>query len=146
MLISSTLTAFLLPLVNAFLEPESQVVREIESRPLEFHLRHIHELSTTNGRVRLQDVPRSFVHDKHRVDSQAVFTHRPLHKRGSLLAEWEQGQVIGPDVERRETLLQLAKMANNAYASREDTDWYDLGPQWPKNAVRLVTSALRILV
>lgn len=48
---------------------------------------------------------------------------------------WEEDEVLGPDIERRETLLLLAKMANNAYLNPNDTLWYDLGDGW--NAVRL---------
>ncbi|PFH51743.1 hypothetical protein AMATHDRAFT_142006 [Amanita thiersii Skay4041] len=47
--------------------------------------------------------------------------------------EWEQIQVFGPDVQDKHTLIQLARMAGNAYALPGHTNWYDLDPAW--NAV-----------
>ncbi|KAG5337287.1 hypothetical protein C0989_009933 [Termitomyces sp. Mn162] len=44
--------------------------------------------------------------------------------------QWNEEEVIGPDVESRETLLELAKMTNNAYLCDDDPDWYDLGDSW----------------
>lgn len=37
-----------------------------------------------------------------------------------------------PDIEQRESILALAQMTNNAYLdiNLNETDWYDLGPQW----------------
>jgi lipase ATG15 len=48
------------------------------------------------------------------------------------LLQWDQANVIGPDVESRETLLQLAMMTSNAYATGPDkkAEWYDLGSDW----------------
>ena len=43
---------------------------------------------------------------------------------------WEPAEVYGPDVQDRETLLLLAKMANNAYTEPDKSDWYDIGPYW----------------
>jgi hypothetical protein len=37
---------------------------------------------------------------------------------------------MGPDVESRATLLELAKMTNNAYVEPDDPAWYDLGANW----------------
>ncbi|KAG1058148.1 hypothetical protein G6F46_003237 [Rhizopus delemar] len=40
-----------------------------------------------------------------------------------------------PDIEQRESILALAQMTNNAYLdiNLNETDWYDLGPQWQVN-------------
>jgi lipase ATG15 len=48
--------------------------------------------------------------------------------------QWDEEEIIGPDVESRETLLTLAKMTNNAYVEPDDPGWYDLGGDW--NVVR----------
>ena len=48
---------------------------------------------------------------------------------------WEEEEIIGPDVEKRETLLLLAKMANDAYVEPNDPAWYELPGNW--NIVRL---------
>jgi len=44
--------------------------------------------------------------------------------------DWLEDEIIGPDVEKRETLLELAKMTNNAYVEPEDPAWYELGSEW----------------
>lgn len=44
--------------------------------------------------------------------------------------DWEEDEVDAPDVERRETLLALAKMTNNAYMEPGEAGWYDLGGTW----------------
>ena len=38
--------------------------------------------------------------------------------------------VASPDVSKRTTLLQLAKMSYDAYAADNTTDWYDLPDSW----------------
>ncbi|PAV23393.1 alpha beta-hydrolase [Pyrrhoderma noxium] len=43
---------------------------------------------------------------------------------------WVQSHTSAPDVEDRGTLLNLAKMTNNAYYERKDKYWYALGQQW----------------
>ena len=62
--------------------------------------------------------------------------------------DWEEISVPGPDVESRETLLQLAKMSNNAYVEPGDPYWYDLGGNWnsvrvPRLACTIQTSILK---
>ncbi|KAJ8503022.1 hypothetical protein ONZ45_g11213 [Pleurotus djamor] len=52
-----------------------------------------------------------------------------LGKGGEGLWE-EPEEVVGPDVESRETLLELARMANDAYLEPGETGWYDLGEEW----------------
>jgi lipase ATG15 len=48
--------------------------------------------------------------------------------RQSEILDWIEDQTVAPDVENRETLLELAKMTNNAYVERDDPAWYDIGP------------------
>lgn len=48
--------------------------------------------------------------------------------------DWDETDVVGPNVHDRETLQMLGKMTNNAYSQPGDKDWYDLGPEW--NSVR----------
>ena len=44
---------------------------------------------------------------------------------------WSESEIPAPDHESRETLLQLAKMANNAYVMQPgDPYWYDLEGNW----------------
>ena len=44
--------------------------------------------------------------------------------------DWNEEEIIGPDVESRETLLILAKMTSNAYLQPDDKGWYPLGENW----------------
>lgn len=48
----------------------------------------------------------------------------------ATIMSWDEEEVEAPDVESRETLLQLAKLANNAYLLPNETGWYDLGGSW----------------
>ncbi|PAV16217.1 alpha beta-hydrolase [Pyrrhoderma noxium] len=48
----------------------------------------------------------------------------------SAVLHWEEDEVEGPDVGRRETLLALAKMTYNAYVEPTDADWYELDKEW----------------
>lgn len=59
---------------------------------------------------------------------------RSLRHAQSEPVEWEQVDVIGPDVEDIHTLAQLARMTGNAYALPGQKNWYDVDPSW--NIVR----------
>ena len=48
----------------------------------------------------------------------------------STLLNWGEEEIVGPDVESRETLLALAKMTSNAYLQPDDKEWYSLGKNW----------------
>ncbi|KAG8691028.1 putative lipase atg15 [Ceratobasidium sp. 395] len=43
---------------------------------------------------------------------------------------WDEDDVEGPAVDKRETVLVLAKMTNNAYVEPNESEWYDLGGNW----------------
>ena len=58
-----------------------------------------------------------------------------MSMRGQSTAlDWEEDDVLGPDVTRRETLLLLAKMTNDAYFAPFASGWYNLTDEW--NVVR----------
>lgn len=59
---------------------------------------------------------------------------RSLHYAQSELVEWDAVDTLGPDVEHRHTLIQLARMAGNAYALPGSWNWYDVDDAW--NTVR----------
>ena len=52
----------------------------------------------------------------------------------SALIDWQEDEVPGPDVTRRETLLLLAKMTSNTYFEPHTRGWYNLTDEW--NVVR----------
>jgi putative lipase involved disintegration of autophagic bodies len=58
-----------------------------------------------------------------------------MSQRGqSALLNWQEDEVSGPDVMRRETLLLLAKMTSNTYYEPYKRGWYNLTDDW--NVVR----------
>lgn len=74
----------------------------------------------------------------YRPRSQAHIQHarlRSLHHSESEEVEWEAMDVAGPDIEDRNTLVQLARMAGNAYRLPDMKNWYDVDPNW--NTVRI---------
>ncbi|EKM82470.1 hypothetical protein AGABI1DRAFT_34300 [Agaricus bisporus var. burnettii JB137-S8] len=44
--------------------------------------------------------------------------------------EWDVKEVLGPDVENRHTLAQLARMSGNAYALPGLPNWYEVDQAW----------------
>lgn len=113
---------------------------------LTLQLRH-HHATTTGGRVLLADVPAVGLlfgaQSTARLRTRRLKTFRPHSQdqfararwRSSMQGEservqWEEEEVLGPDVDDRETLLTLAKMTYDAYVQPSDDDWYDLGDGW----------------
>ncbi|KXN91509.1 Putative lipase ATG15 [Leucoagaricus sp. SymC.cos] len=46
--------------------------------------------------------------------------------------EWDTREVLGPDIEDRHTLAQLARMSGNAYALPGRSNWYEVDQAWNK--------------
>jgi hypothetical protein len=125
---------------------------------LNFHLRHFH-VATSSAHVYFADAPhdlsrsRSLASVPFSIVTSPLRTTRPssLHrfqaarhmsKRGqSALLDWQEDEVSGPDVMRRETLLLLAKMTSNTYFQPYKRGWYNLTDDW--NVVRHPPSASR---
>ncbi|GJE90754.1 alpha/beta-hydrolase [Phanerochaete sordida] len=55
---------------------------------------------------------------------------RSRHLQESEPVEWEPADILGPDVEDRHTLAQLARMSANAYAQIGQSNWFDIDPIW----------------
>lgn len=73
----------------------------------------------------------------YRPRSPAGFQHarlRSLRSEESEPVEWDEVHVLGPDIEDRHTLSQLARMTGNAYALPGRKNWYDIDAAW--NTVR----------
>ena len=111
---------------------------------LSFELRHLHAVSS-EGTVVFSDVSAASISsvNPYTIDTRLLKSHRPSSfdefsnarlrsmKFGqSTLLDWDEEEVLGPNVEDRESLLVLAKMTNNAYIEPEDDQWYDLGGNW----------------
>ncbi|KAF9029123.1 alpha/beta-hydrolase [Hymenopellis radicata] len=107
---------------------------------LTFRLRHTHTIFN-GSRNLFSDIPAPLVAD---ADSYSLHTrlttvHKPsswqnyMDSRFLPVSEsglWHQSSIPGPDVDKRETLLELAKMTFNTYYEPNSTQWYDLGPDW----------------
>ncbi|KIK55156.1 hypothetical protein GYMLUDRAFT_48119 [Collybiopsis luxurians FD-317 M1] len=123
---------------------------------LELRHQHAVDVSGSSPHVIFQDVPAhlkalslsSSQADSFVINTRPTSLHKPSHydyhsqwqarvhsmKFGQCQTnvsswnwDWEEISVPGPDIESRKTLLQLAKMANNAYVEPGDAAWYDLG-------------------
>ena len=104
-----------------------------QSRELNFQLRHLH--GHLGSRIFFADVPlptanslkdsTDFVYGikTRRLKSSSVprqtdieaARYRSMTLGESAVLDWEEDEVEGPDIERRDTLLTLAKMTYNAY-------------------------------
>ena len=141
-----SLTNFILALYTIFFPSD------VSQRPtfplrntLNFRLRHFHAV-TPSAHVYFADVP---LHPSLHPDSQplsipiapvriarppspAAFSEaRELSLHGqSTTLDWEEGDIMGPDVSKRETLLLLAKMTSNAYVEPDTDWWYNLTDEW----------------
>ncbi|KAK2466695.1 hypothetical protein APHAL10511_000953 [Amanita phalloides] len=58
---------------------------------------------------------------------------RSLHHAQSEPVEWDAVETLCPDVGHRHTLVQLARMAGNAYALPGHWNWYDVDEAWNRS-------------
>ncbi|CCM04561.1 uncharacterized protein FIBRA_06742 [Fibroporia radiculosa] len=111
----------------------------VESPSLRFELRHEHGLSQS-ARPVFSDVrsPVELAPQEYTLNTRPLQIYKPtLHAnlssdqiRGLSFVPWNALDTEGPDVRDRETLLMLAKMANNAYQEPADKEWYHIGSDW----------------
>ncbi|CAL1717055.1 unnamed protein product [Somion occarium] len=119
--------------------------------PLRFELRHYHGVGP-DAQVLFHDAhdhsdqslaSETFNNPPYVLQTRRIKSSRPSSIDGYLLArsrssqgegneafKWEEDDIDGPDTESRETLLELAKMTNNAYLEPGESGWYDLGGKW----------------
>ncbi|KAI0255146.1 alpha/beta-hydrolase [Lactifluus subvellereus] len=151
MLFPLPLTNLALYILNRFFPAdvaEHPYPRPPSNNVLNFHLRHMHA-ATSSAQVYFRDVPPELPSANGLAPLPAVSiltspvrTTRPpsLHeftaarhisRRGqSAILDWEEAEVPGPDVTRRETLLLLAKMTSNTYFVPGTSGWYNLTDEW----------------
>jgi len=117
---------------------------------LTFQLRHLHAVSE-HGHVLLSNVDHasyarnftSYSSGEYTVDTKLLPSYRPpsfdavrnaryrsMKFGQSTPLDWDEEEIVGPNVESRETLLVLAKMTSNAYLQPDDKQWYPLGENW----------------
>ena len=165
-------TSLLLWITFPLLSSATQILFNSPPRPnnsLSFQLRHIHAVTNTRRIVFADVQPGSSLDgllgedNEYAVMTKPIRTHRPSsfasHERARLKAFrwdkhfkndgieeliWSDEEIIGPNVTDRETLLQLAKMTNNAYADGKNgngREWYEIGKEW--NTVRVLLPGLQ---
>ncbi|KAF9818844.1 hypothetical protein IEO21_02500 [Rhodonia placenta] len=135
----STVTALLTYLLTTFTHDDSH-----EPPILRFELRQYHAVSSA-AHVLFHDAPPALesLRPQHTLGTRLIRSRRPsslaafsdARARSRKYAEsvpidWDDDDVTGPDVESRETLLEIAKMTNNAYLEPAEAGWYDLGGGW----------------
>lgn len=121
---------------------EDSSLETSNSRSLIFTLRHEHAISN-DSRVIFSDIPTNLLADQITLQTKHIRTHKPSSNEAFIRARssmwlnqqseadlWIESIVNAPDVENRATLLQLAKMTNNAYYNTSDKGWYTLEPFW----------------
>ena len=159
-MLPTSLASLLVHLFISFF-PGNHRLDNIVSPALKFELRHLHAVSSSSATVLFSDVsspellqtytlsdPSGSTKATYSIHTSSIKTHRPssfasfsnarlrsLQFGGNEGVDWEEDEIIGPNVESRETLLELAKMTNNAYLEPDETGWYGLNGTW--NVVRL---------
>ncbi len=132
------------PLLHIFFPPNVPQ-HPISSQTLTFRLRHFHAV-TPSAHVYFADAPTPSTLNADtqpisistapvrttRPQSVAAFSEaRALSMRGQSAAlDWEDHEIPGPDISKRETLLLLAKMTSNAYVEPDTDAWYNLTDEW----------------
>ena len=114
---------------------------------LRFQLRHQHGV-TRDSHIVFADVPPSFGPDTYEIPTRDIKSYSPESHTAFMSARsrsmrymqsqsltWNDHDVPGPDVDKRQTLLQLAKMTSNSYFPPGDKEWYEIGSSW--NSVRV---------
>lgn len=106
---------------------------------MRFQLRHEHAVAEGSRSV-FTNVPPSFLADYYEISTKNIKTHRPpsaaAYSDARLLSmrhaqtpafTWDPVEVPGPDVTKRQTLLQLATMTHNSYYGEPGhKSWYPL--------------------
>ena len=146
-MLPTALAVLLIPLLNLFLGQDSEDHSQTVPR-LRFDLRHQHAVAPS-GEVVFSDVRREPVSTQgipevtHELGTTYISSFRPpsfneyaearmrsiRHGQSTDLL-WSSEEILAPHVESRETLLELAKMTNNAYVTPNDSAWYTLNEQW----------------
>jgi hypothetical protein len=107
----------------------------LQDLPLRFQLRHQHAISNST-KVIFSNVPtaRANTPESYSIHTRTLTTYRPpslvVQGHQGQSSRWVEDEVLGPDVEKRAVLLELAKMTNNAYLMPGEEGWYDLGDEW----------------
>ncbi|KAI0062303.1 alpha/beta-hydrolase [Artomyces pyxidatus] len=138
----------LLPLILAFypqciLSRPHSIPLSFTGAELAYDLPEPHPEHAHQARLRLSSLPQEAADPTFTVNAVPTTVYRPrsvdamLHARSrslrhaqSEIVEWDPVDMLGPDVEDRHTLAQLARMTGNAYALPGQKNWYEVDPVW----------------
>jgi putative lipase involved disintegration of autophagic bodies len=101
-----------------------------------------HDLEPQQGLVQLPSF-RTLRAMIHRPRSKEAFQRarlRSIREGQTEHLDWDENEVVVPDLTDRGTVLELAKLAGNAYQLHGRKNWYDVDEKW--NAVRRPLCAL----
>ncbi|QRV86814.1 Lipase (class 3) [Ceratobasidium sp. AG-Ba] len=91
---------------------------------------HTHTLQTRRTTIHRPISQEAFHAARQRRKEKSLFGRLALGKEWGQSLGWDEDDVEGPAVDKRETILVLAKMTNNAYLQPTESGWYDLGGNW----------------
>ena len=103
------------------------------SRSISFFLRQDHATDINGGdpRLNIEDREDSVPIVLSAVPTTVYRQRTPAAKRTDIdEVEWYPVEVLAPNVEDRQTLLELAKMTGNAYALPGQKNWYEMDEFW----------------
>ncbi|KAF8150712.1 alpha/beta-hydrolase [Crassisporium funariophilum] len=153
-MLPTSVAGLLVSFLSLFTGNTPDTAQQLHETPkLQFELRQLHAISSSNAHVIFSDVSRNSLQTfsdpsgstkpTYSVGSRLTTTYRPssfaAHSRARLRSlyygenewlDWNEEEIESPDVESRGSLLELAKMTNNAYVEPSDPAWYDLDPKW----------------
>ncbi|KZS91144.1 alpha/beta-hydrolase [Sistotremastrum niveocremeum HHB9708] len=52
----------------------------------------------------------------------------------SAVLDWDEVEILGPNITDKYTLSQLARMSGNAYALPEQSNWWDIDEKWNRSS------------
>ena len=122
---------------------------------LRFELRHYHAVASDNNVVFSDALPSvQLTEAPYIVRTRSISTFRPSsfdqftrarsysrqvrdRNAATHLLHWDEDEVIAPDVDNHSTILELAKMTNNAYVEPGSSEWYKLESNWTVVSWRL---------
>lgn len=131
---------YLLIIVLPFVSWLCPVWGVVVSQELSFHAQGTLQSEWTRGRSNsIPSTPSmtvkarpTTVYRPHSIEALHRARLRSLHLSESEALEWDPVEVLGPDVEDRHTLSQLARMSGNAYALPGQKNWYEVDMAWNK--------------
>lgn len=85
--------------------------------------------STTPASFHIQSLPDTLL-PSWTLKAVPTTVYRPITQEHLKHPAWETVEILGPDVQDKHTLSQLARISGNAYALPGQKNWYDVDSAW----------------